>query len=245
MKEAMTSRLHKTCACLVVGFLVSGCATQLAAPEALATPANPTCFSLLEPLEATELKGLLKIEWRTRLERGAYVAVHEDTRGTYFRGPPGAMLIYQPKMLDKPSGPTSHMTVNGGVFVPHDGSQPVMYNYLTAQSVEKTTPPAGASCATAVIVRDPVSKGVSVKDYAVLGGAAGAQGGVAAHGATPGSSMKQTVGVGAVGGAAAMAIVGTLMNMDVGKIGAHAPTTDLKFNAELATAARSAAPLAQ
>jgi len=241
----MTSNVRKTCAFLAAGLLLSGCATSLQQPDSLTVPAQPTCFSLSEPIEATELKGLLKYEWRTRLERGAYVAVHENERGTYFRGPPGAVFIYQPTMLHKPSNPTTHMTGNGGVFVPRDGSQPVLYTYVTAESVEKVTPPAGASCATAIVVRDPVSKSVSVKDYAIAGGAGGALGGLAAHQKVPGSSMGQSVGVGAVGGSAAMAIVGAMINMDVGKIHDLPPTTDPKFNAQLATVARSAAALAQ
>jgi hypothetical protein len=53
------------------------------------------------------------------------------------------------------------------------------------------------------------------------------------------------VGVGAAGGAIGMAIVGALINMDLGKIGPHSPTIDPKFNAELAAVARTAAPLAQ
>jgi hypothetical protein len=240
----MTSKLRKTCAALAVGLLVTGCATSQK-PDSLAVPAQPTCFSLLDPLEATELKGLLKIEWRTRLERGAYVAVHENERGTYFRGPPGGVFLYQPKMLEKPSSPFTHLTVNGGVFVPRDGSQPEVYVYMTDQSVEKVTPPVGASCATAVVVRDPVSKGVSVKDYVLLGGAAGALGGAAASINLPNSSVRKNVAAGAVGGAAAMGIVAAMVNMEVGRIGAHSPTIDPKFNADLATVTRTAAPLAQ
>lgn len=240
----MTLTLRKTYVCIAVS-LLTGCATSLQKPDALATPAQPTCFSLAEALEATEIKGLLKYEWRTRLERGAYVAVHENERGTYFRGPPGGVFIYQPTMLEKPSGPLTHLTVNGGVFVPRDGSQPEVYAYITDKSVEKVTPPAGASCATAVVVRDPVSKGVSVQDYAIGGGLGGAAGGLVLREKYPHASLKQTVGVQAVGGAAAMAIVGAMINMDVGKIGNHAPTTDAKFNAELATITRTAAPLAQ
>ena len=241
----MTSTLRKTCACLALGLLLSGCATSQK-PESLAVPAQPTCFSLPEPLEATQIAGLLKIEWRTRLERGAYVAVHENERGTYFRGPPGGVFIYQPKMLDKPSGPFTHLTVNGGVFVPRDGSQPELYTYITDQSVDKVTPPVGASCATAVVSRDPLSKGaVSVKDYALAGGAAGLGGGIAAHNQVAGSSRAQTLGLGAAGGAATTAIIASMINMEVGKIGGHAPTIDPKFNAQLATAVRTAAPFAQ
>jgi len=240
----MTSTLRKTCACLALGLLLSGCATSQK-PESLAVPAQPTCFSLPEPLEATQIAGLLKIEWRTRLERGAYVAVHENERGTYFRGPPGGVFIYQPKMLDKPSGPFTHLTVNGGVFVPRDGSQPELYTYITDQSVDKVTPPVGASCATAVVVRDPVSKGVSVKDYAIFGGAAGTLAGVEVHNKMPNSSVSQTMAAGAAGGAAGMALIGAMINMEVGKIGAHSPKIDPTFNAQLATAARTAAPLAR
>ena len=240
----MTSTLRKTCACLAVGLLLSGCATSQK-PESLAVPAQPTCFSLPEPLEATQIAGLLKIEWRTRLERGAYVAVHENERGTYFRGPPGGVFIYQPKMLDKPASFFTHVNVNGGVFVPRDGSQPEVYTYITDKSVEKVTPPEGASCATAVLARDPVSKGVSVRDYAIGGAAGGALGGLVAHTRLPNSSLGGTVGVGAAGGAIGMAIVGAMINMDMGKIGPHSPTIDPKFNAELATVVRTAAPLAQ
>lgn len=223
--------------------LATGCATSLEKPETMAVPAQASCFSLAEPLEATEIRGLFKYEWRTRIERGAYVAAHENERGTYFRGPPGAIFIYQPTMLHKPSNPTTHMTVNGGVFVPRQGGQPELYTYITDQSVQKVTPPEGANCATAIVSRDPVSKGVSVKDYAILGGAAGARGGLTAHQAVPNSSMGQAVGVGAIGGSAAMAIVGALINMEVGKIGPHGPSADAKFNGQLATAARTAAPL--
>lgn len=240
----MTLPIRKTCLLLAAGLLLTGCAS-LENPQSLAVPAEPTCFSLAEALEAKEIKGLFKIEWRTRLERGAYVAVHENARGTYFRGPPGGLMIYQPTMLEKPSGPGTHMTVNGGVFVPRDGSQPEVYAYITDQSVEKSTPPEGASCATAVVVRDPVSKGVSVKDYTIYGGASGALAGVKVHNKYPNSSRGETIGVGAAGGAAAMAIVGAMINMEVGKIGDHAPKIDPKFNAELAAVARTAAPLAQ
>lgn len=241
----MNLNLHKISACLVVSVLMAGCETAAVKPDTLATPAVAACFTIAEPIESTQIVGLLKYEWRTRLERGAYVAIHEDARDTYFRGPPGALLIYQPSQMHKPSSLFTHITVNGGVFVPRDGSQPEIYNYFTQQSVEKVTPPVGASCANAVVVRDPQSKGVSVKEYALGGGLGGAAGGAAAYAKAPGAGLGQTVGVGAAGGAIGMAVVGAIINHDMGKIAPHAPSTDAKFNAQLAALAKTAQPLPQ
>lgn len=211
------------CSAIVAVSLLSGCASRPVKPESMAVPAKLTCFVLPVALVASEKRGIFNIVWNLRLERGPYVSTHEDSRGTYFRGPPGTVNLYQ-------SGAMPGTYFNGGIFVPRDGSQPSVYTYLSAQSVPAGAPPKAADCTNAVVVRDPVGTGagISVMSYTIGGGIGGAAG---------------AGGIGAVGGAIGMGLVAMLANLDVGKIEVSAPNGDVDFNIHLSAAANGVAPL--
>jgi hypothetical protein len=241
----MLVKFPALCSAMVAVSLLSGCASHLVKPESMAVPAKLTCFLLPVPVESTEKRGLLDVVWNTRLERGPYVSAHEDSRGTYFRGPPGAVRVYQPELADKPPSVLTGMRYNGGIFVPRDGSQPVLYTYFSAQSMPAAAPPKGADCTNAVVVRDPGGEGISVTAYAVGGGVGGAAGGLVGRAASGGSnySFGQSAGLGAVGGAIGMGLVALMVNLEVGKIGLMAPNTDVDFNVHLSAAANGVEPL--
>lgn len=230
---------------LVAVGLLSGCASSLVKPESMAIPAKLTCFLLPVPLESTEKRGLLDIVWNTRLERGPYVSAHEDARGTYFRGPPGTVHVYQPEHIDKPPSVLTGMHYDGGIYVPRDGSQPALYTYFSAQSMPVVVPPKEADCTNAVVVRDPGGTGISVTGYAIGGGIGGAAGGLMGRAASGGKNFSygQSAGLGAVGGLIGMGLVAVMVNLDVGKIGVFAPNTDVDFNVHLSAAANGVLPL--
>ena len=145
-------------AALFAAYLLTGCGSAPVKPETLAVPVKSRCFSLPSALEGVEIRGLMRFVWHTRLERGAYISVHENAQGTYFRGPPGGVRVYQPTMLHKPAGLGTHITYDGGVFVPRDGTQPLLYTYFSLEPVPFIVPPEGASCDSAVLVRNPEGK---------------------------------------------------------------------------------------
>ena len=219
------------------GFLLSGCAT-LVEPETLRVPSQLTCFELPEPLSKTTVAGLLSVTWVTRLERGPYVAEREDATGTFYRAPPGGVAIGRPDMADKPANLLTHMTYDGGIWIPRDPSQPPhLYTYFSADATPASVPPADASCANTGVVRDPKTHGVSALKYGAAFGAAGAAGGLAARvtGATNMGYGKAAV-TGGAGGAIAGVIVAGFINMDVGKIQHRPPETDATFVAAIRAA---------
>lgn len=230
---------------LLVVALLSGCGTAPVKPESMAVPAKLSCFTLPVPLMASAPKGIFNIVWNTRLERGAYVSAHENANGTYFRGPPGAVHIFRPDMIDTPPSVLTQIRYNGGIFVPRDGSQPSVYTYFSAESIPAVVPPAGANCTNAEVVRDPAGTGVSVAAYALGGGVGGAAGGLVARAGSGSSSYSygQSAGLGAVGGAIGMGLAAAFVNLDVGKIVSYAPHTDIDFNVHLVAAATGVEPL--
>ena len=227
----------------VVAALASGCVAPLVAPESMSIPATPACFTLTESLEGKSAPlGLFNEHVLVRLERGAYIAVRENDRGIFFRGPPGGIQFYAAdptKRVVKPG----LFTFDGGVFIPRDGSAVEPFNYIS-DPVPPVVPPSGASCATATVVRDPVSQEVRVSDFAIAGGVGGAAGGLAARAAMSSSAgYGKSLAMGAAGGLAAGAVVGAILKWESGKIKRHPPYSDTGFNEKLAKAQREGHPV--
>ena len=103
--------------------LVVGCA-NLKPPEDLAAPRTITCVNLENPTSYAVERGLLNIVWETTLARGPYISEKDDGIGTYYRGPPGAVSIARPEMADRPASVATHMSYDGGFWVPHDPKVP-------------------------------------------------------------------------------------------------------------------------
>lgn len=151
----------------------------------------------------------------------------------------------RPDALDKPAGLVTHMTWDGGIYIPRDPSVlPHQYVYLTTEAVGPVVPPPESNCSNVAVLRDPTTKGVSTVAYGTAGAIGGVAGGIAARttGAT-GVSYGKAAGTGAVGGAIGGVLVAALINMDIGKILHRAPDTDAAFVATLRAAAAKAAPL--
>ena len=228
---------------LIAGVLLSGCATAVA-PEDLQVPAQLTCFELATPISYSEERGLLKITWVTRLERGPYVAEREDAAGTFFRAPPGGVSFARPDSLNKPASVLTHGTHDGGIWIPRDPTVPPhLYTYFSTEAAKPVIPPPEANCSNVGVVRDPKTRGVSVVAYGVGGAAGGAMGGVMARSSATGMSYGQAAGVGAAGGLIGGVIVAALINMDVGKITQGPPEKDAGFVAAIRAAAARAMPL--
>lgn len=202
--------MHKSTLCLPLAAcaLLAGCAENLVAPDKLAAPAALTCIQLPEEVIATDHLGLMKTLMQTHLERGPYVSEKEDALGTYYRGPKGAVSMHWP---DNPSSKPGH--VDGGFFIPKDPQKlPSVYFYTSMDTVEPEVPGPEVSCANVGYIKDPVTQKLSVGWMAAAGGLGGAAG----RAAVPRSSVSY--GQAAAGGAIAGALVGYLVNMDMGKI---------------------------
>jgi hypothetical protein len=230
----------------LAGLALGGCATPIA-QEDLKVPAQLTCFELAAPASYLEERGLLKYTWETRLERGPYVAERVDANGTFYRAPPGGVSIARQDALSLPANLLTHMTYDGGVWIPHDpAGQPHLYNYFTTEAVPPVVPPAGSSCANVEVARNPNTQGVDTVAYGVAGAVGGATGGLLARGAgTTGMSYGKAAGTGAVGGAVGGVLVAALINMDVGKIVQRPPDHNVEFVRTILAAAAHAAPLPQ
>lgn len=226
--------------------LVSGACPATAASNDLRPPAQVSCIHLPVALSTTEAKGLFKVVWTTRLERGPYISEREDAEGTYYRAPPGGIHVSQPNPKDKLAAPVNAYTSDGGIFVPRDAAAPArLYHYLQNEAAPVTVPPDGADCSSTTVVRDPATKGVSVAAYAAAFGAAGAAGGYAAREAAPNSSVShgRAAGIGAAGGLISGVIVGAMINMEVGKLAPLKVKLEPQFSEELNKAARAAVPI--
>ena len=223
---------------------LGGCATPIA-PEELQVPARISCFELAAPVSYVEERGLLKYMWETRLERGPYVAERVDANGTFYRAPPGGVSIARQDALSAPASSLTHMTYDGGVWIPRDpAGKPHLYNYFTTEAVSPVVPPAGSTCANVEVARDPKTHGVDAVTYGVAGAVGGATGGVAARAAgTTSMSYGKAAGTGAVGGAIGGVLVAALINMDVGKIVQRPPDQNADFVHAIQAAAAQAAPL--
>lgn len=213
--------------------ILSGCATAIK-PDDLQTPGNITCVNLKDPLSFTGRYGLLKIPRTTRLERGPYWSEKVDSKGTYYRAPPGGVLITS----EKGAGATA----DGGFYVPDDVNQSItIYNYYSTVAVPVQIPPAGADCSTIGYTRNPSTSKVSLVSFAVNS----ATGGVIGQSVTSGSSLSdgQKVGVGAAGGLIAGLIVSAMINADLGKIIPALPIQDMEFMNKLRALAADRVPV--
>lgn len=143
--------------------LSTGSMPALADPVGLRAPAQVRCIHLPAALSGIETRGLFKVEWETRLERGPYIAEHEDAEGTYFRAPPGGVYLGPPK--DKPAKGAWQLDRDGGIFVPRDpAAPPQLYWYVTANGISAAVavPPATADCSNTRYARDSQAKVVRV-----------------------------------------------------------------------------------
>ncbi|MBQ5949855.1 hypothetical protein [Massilia sp. ST3] len=148
---------------LLLGF---GAGPAVAEPSLPPPPAQLSCIHLPAALSGMETKGLFKVEWETRLERGPYISEGEDADGTYFRAPPGGVYHGPPK--NKPAKGAWQLDRDGGIFIPRDPSAPPqLYSYVGEDRTTAATlvPPATADCSTTQFIRDPVTKAVKATKY--------------------------------------------------------------------------------
>jgi hypothetical protein len=190
-------------------------------------PAQVTCIYLPAALSGIEVKGLFKVESKTRLERGPYIAELEDADGTYFRAPPGGVYLGPPK--NKPAKGAWQLNRDGGIFVPRDpAAPPQLYSHGgdIGTSAATVVPPATADCATTSYQRDPATKAVRAAGY-------------------PGEGATSTAAVQVGQGAAAnmTGFLGSyLRDIEVGKIFKLPLTKNDEFNAKLKELTRTVVP---
>lgn len=221
--------------------MLSGCASGLIKPAELSVPTQLSCIYVAEDLAHTDVKGLLKITWDTRLARGPYISERESAEGTYYRGSPGVFSVSNPEMVNKPAGLFTHMTYDGGIFVPRDpAAAPQVYTYVANEPTAAVPYPATANCDNTNVVRDPVTKLINVTQFAAGMGAAT----LVATGAGPSGYNRKAMVGGAVAGAATGFIIASMINYDVGKIVHHPASTNVEFNEKLGKAAHTVAPIA-
>ncbi|OWQ43760.1 hypothetical protein CDL60_28535 [Roseateles noduli] len=192
-----------------------------------------------------EERGLFKYVWETRVERGPYVAEREDAAGTYFRGPQGGVSYARQDALKEPAGLLTHITYNGGIWVPRDpAGTPRLYTYFTTQAVPPVVPPDTATCATVQLVRDPKGQGVDAVTYTTVGVDAGLNSAFAMQnaGAVP-MSTGQAAGAGVAGGIIGGLIISSIINNDIGKITLQMPEKNVAFNDALRAATTRVVPL--
>ena len=221
----------------------AGCGTVIE-PTALREPEQRMCFMLAEPLNFDMNSGLGGVRWTMRLEQGPYVAEREDERGTYYRAPPGGVDMGRPDFRHLPPGPGSHMTYDGGVWVPKDPTQAMhVYTYFSATPAAVKVPAPGDSCSRRGVVRAPDTGGTRVTVVVTLTEPGDPLPGVGRP--VAGLSPLQTGVVAGVGGALSGAIVTALINMDVGKIHPWPSPTDPAFPGPLRAAAATRSVLAE
>ena len=195
--------------------------------EDLRRPATLTCIYLPAPMSFRAERGLMKVTWEWRLEKGPYISEREDDQGTFYRAPPGGAFAGRPDSLEKPSGPLTHRTSDGGFWMPRDPNvAPRLYSYYSTADAPKVVPADNENCSSLIALKDPATSKVSAFAFAT----GGAVGGAEAQAATPGTPVSS--GQAAAGGALGMALVAGLINMDVGKI-LLKPIDDAAFVAKL------------
>jgi hypothetical protein len=200
----------------------------MASSSELRVPAEVTCIHLPAVLSGIETKGLFKVEFETRLERGPYLSEGADAEGTYFRAPPGGVYLGPPK--GKPANGAWQINRDGGIFVPRDpAAPPQLYSYVGdgRTSAAPLVPPAVADCSNTRYVLDPVTKGVKAAGYA-------------------GEGVTQTnakeVGV-AGGGLVGYYLYEFIEGRDKGKLTKLPLPNNTEFNARLSELARQAVPV--
>ncbi|MBD8878935.1 hypothetical protein IHE49_00405 [Rhodanobacter sp. 7MK24] len=222
---------------LPTALLVSGCAKVLK-PDQLRMPARPTCIYLATPIISTAKHGILNIEWDTRLERGPYVSEREDDEGTYYRAPPGGISVSRHEQNGKSGSESANRTYDGGFWIPRDpNATPKLYTYFSTSQALVEKPGADIDCSSFGYINNPKTQGVSIVVFAV----GGAIGGGVARATIPGAHV--TYGQSVIGGAIGMAIVGALINMDVGKIMLGNPLMDDDLSRKIQNSAKQVVPL--
>jgi hypothetical protein len=222
-------------------FELAGCATAIK-PDDLKRPVQVTCITIPPGTEAHESRGLQNAAWTTRLSPGPYIAEYGDAEGMFYRAPPGGIYVGRDDMADRPSNLLTHMTYDGGIWVPHDGAvAPHLYIYFSTKSAEMIPLPAEASCSNAVLIRGVDAKGVSVVAFTGAGAIGGTAGGLIGRSINHSSpyGYGQAAGVGLAAGAIGGLIISELIDMDVGKIVHQPVSTDPKFVRAIADAAQN------
>jgi hypothetical protein len=176
-----------------------------------------TCVHLKEPMLENSTHGLASIPWETRLERGPYVSEREDTKGTYFRGPAGAVRM---QVVGRPPIPGVASIMDGGFYIPNNPKDaPKVYYYFTTADVPARVPPEELDCSGVGYIADAAGTKLDVVPIAVgmtIGGAAGGVAGRAMAGG--GMGYGEAAGAGAAGGLIGGLIVVGIVNADVGNI---------------------------
>lgn len=211
---------------LLVSFLVA-CSSTAIKPDSLNPPNEPSCILLTEAISYSEVKGYMDIQWEYKLERGPYIAEKEDKEGVYFRAPPGGVFLGRPDKKDEPPSLVTHVTRDGGFFIPHDKSkQPRLYRYFSMDEAKVIIPSTEINCSSFAYSKDPNTSKISIGAFAIDGAA----GGVTGRGMVPNSQMGygQTAAAGAISGV----IVAAIINADVGKI-IHWDIADTSFASKL------------
>jgi len=223
--------------CLLLAARSTELKAQLVNAEDLRRPARLTCIYLPEQMSFRAERGMMKVTWEWRLEKGPYISEREDDQGTFYRAPPGGAFAGRPDSLDKPAGPLTHRTSDGGFWMPRDPSvAPRLYAYYSTADAPKIVPADNENCSSLVALKDPATSKVSAFAFAT----GGALGGADARAATSGTPVSY--GQAAAGGALGMALVAGLINMDVGKIQLK-PIDDAAFIAKLKELASQAVPV--
>lgn len=197
--------------------LLSACATPIK-PEDLQTPQELTCINLKEPLAITDLYGPFDIQWTTEFEKGPYWSEKVDSKGTYYRAPPGGVSVMGKDGVAFPGQPT---TLDGGFYVPNDTNDPVrLYAYFSTEAAPAQAFPSETDCSKFGYVSDPSTSKVSIVSFAVGGAIGGATGGLIARSISSSGKMSygQAAGTGAAGGLIGGLIIASIINSGVGKI---------------------------
>jgi hypothetical protein len=200
--------------------LLSGCAPGVK-PDKLSAPQVVTCLDVKEPMSFTTTHGLFNFPWETRLDRGVYISEKEDAKGTYYRAPPGGITVGRTDRKDRPAGPATYMTYDGGIFIPHDPTvAPTLYKYFSTGPALVQAQPSNVDCSTVVYIRDPSTQKIDIAMLAVGTGIGAATGSAIGHSLHPSVHMSygQAAGVGLVGGVIGGLIAGAIINSEVGEI---------------------------
>jgi len=159
-------------ACLLLAVNATEVKAQLLKPEDLRKPATLTCIYLPVQMSFRAERGMLKAVWEWRLERGPYVSEWEDDQGTFYRAPPGGAFAGRVDSFEKPSGPLTHRTSDGGFWMPRDpNAAPRLYSYYSTSDAPKAVPAENQNCSSVVAVKDPATSklGASMATYGVVG----------------------------------------------------------------------------
>ena len=205
-------------------------------PKKLQTPAELTCLDLKEPLQELEHVGFMKIPWITRLERGPYVSEKMDANGTYYRAPPGGILLSGGYEQLKPGNGRDY---DGGVYIPNNPGDPIhIYLYASMTAPKPEVPPSDVNCSNTGFVKDPVTAKISLVAFGTggaIGGASGAVIGRSLFKSSLGVASTAAAAAGAAGGLIAGVFIAYMVNRDMGKIIQQPVVKDPRFEESVRT----------